>query len=65
MVGIAFLLLAGSPSGQPVFPYTDALPVKGCLTAATSLAHELVIATLDTREFAAAGVRLIDPARES
>ncbi|MGH2841993.1 MAG: PIN domain-containing protein [Solirubrobacteraceae bacterium] len=42
-----------------------AMPIKDSLIAATALAHELAIATLNIRDFAAAGVELIDPARDS
>lgn len=42
-----------------------AMPIKDSLIAATALAHELVIATLNIRDFAAAGVELMDPAQDS
>jgi toxin FitB len=38
-----------------------AMPVKDSLIAATALTHGLAIATLNVRDFAAAGVTLIDP----
>ena len=37
------------------------MPVKDSLIAATALTHDLAIATLNCRDFAAAGVALIDP----
>jgi predicted nucleic acid-binding protein len=39
-----------------------AMPVKDSLIAATALTHDLAIATLNRRDFDAAGVTLIDPA---
>ncbi len=42
-----------------------AMPIKDSLIAATALTHDLAIATLNLRDFAAAGVQLIDPARSS
>jgi hypothetical protein len=42
-----------------------AMPIKDSLIAATALKHDLAIATLNLRDFAAAGVQLIDPARSS
>lgn len=41
-----------------------AMPIKDSLIAATALAHDLAIATLNLRDFAATGVQLIDPARD-
>ena len=41
------------------------MPIKDSLIAATALKHDLAIATLNLRDFAAAGVQLIDPARSS
>jgi predicted nucleic acid-binding protein len=38
------------------------MPVKDSLIAATALTHELAVATLNRRDFEAAGVTLIDPA---
>jgi hypothetical protein len=38
-----------------------AMPVKDSFIAATALAHDLPLATLDRRDFAAAGVELIAP----
>jgi len=38
--------------------------IKDSLVAATALAHDLVIANFNVRDFAAAGVQLIDPAHE-
>lgn len=40
-----------------------AMPIKDSLIAATALTHGLAIATLNLRDFQAAGVELIDPAR--
>jgi hypothetical protein len=40
-----------------------AMSVKDSLIAATALTHGLAIATLNLRDFDAAGVELIDPAR--
>ena len=40
-----------------------AMPIKDSLIAATALTHGLAIVTLNLRDFAAAGVELIDPAR--
>lgn len=42
-----------------------AMPIKDSLIAATALAHDLVIATLNIRDFAAAGVQLINPSSET
>lgn len=42
-----------------------AMPIKDSLIAATALTHDLTIATLNLRDFEAAGVPLIDPARAS
>lgn len=39
-----------------------AMPIKDSLIAATALSHDLAIATLNRRDFEAAGVILIDPA---
>ena len=39
-----------------------AMPVKDSLIAATALTHDLALATLNARDFDAAGVRLVDPA---
>lgn len=39
-----------------------AMPIKDSLIAATALTHDLAIATLNLRDFQAAGVRLFDPA---
>lgn len=41
----------------------SAMPIKDSLIAATALTHGLAIVTLNLRDFAAAGVELIDPAR--
>ena len=38
-----------------------AMPIKDSLIAATALSHDLAFATLDRRDFAAAGVAIIDP----
>ncbi len=42
-----------------------AMPIKDSLIAATALAHDLVIATLNVRDFSAAGVQLIDPSSDT
>ncbi len=39
----------------------QAMPIKDSQIAATALAHDLEIATLNRRDFDAAGVRLVDP----
>jgi hypothetical protein len=39
-----------------------AMPIKDSLIAATALAHDLTLATLNRRDFEAAGVAVIDPA---
>ena len=41
-----------------------AMPVKDSLIAATALAHDMAIATLNRRDFDAAGVRLVEPRAE-
>jgi predicted nucleic acid-binding protein len=41
-----------------------AMPVKDSLIAATALAHDLAIATLNRRDFDAAGVRIVEPRSE-
>ncbi len=38
-----------------------AMPVKDSMIAASALAHDLAIATLNRRDFQAAGVELVDP----
>lgn len=38
-----------------------AMPVKDSLIAATALSHDLAVATLNRREFDAAGVTIVDP----
>ena len=38
-----------------------AMPIKDSLIAATALAHDLTVATRNQRDFAHAGVRLVDP----
>ncbi len=38
------------------------MPIKDSLIAATALTHDLAIATLDGRDFDAAGVTIVDPA---
>lgn len=40
-----------------------AMPIKDSLIAATALSHDLTVATLNRRDFEAAGVRIVDPAR--
>ena len=42
-----------------------AMPIKDSLIAATALVHDLVVATRNRADFEAAGVKLIDPFRES
>jgi predicted nucleic acid-binding protein len=42
-----------------------AMPIKDSLIAATALSHDLAIATLNRRDFEAAGVTVIDPAGEA
>ncbi len=37
------------------------MPVKDSMIAATALTHRLIVATRNTRDFAATGVQLIDP----
>lgn len=39
-----------------------AMPIKDSLIAATALTHDLTIATLNRRDFEAAGARIVDPA---
>ena len=41
-----------------------AMPVKDSLIAATALAHELAVVTLNRRDFDAAGVMVVDPILE-
>jgi predicted nucleic acid-binding protein len=38
-----------------------AMPIKDSLIAATALSHDLTIATLNGRDFEAAGVTIVDP----
>lgn len=38
-----------------------AMPIKDSLIAATALTHDLAIATLDRRDFEAAGLSVVDP----
>lgn len=38
-----------------------AMPVKDSLIAATALSHDLAVATLNRRDFDAAGVTIVDP----
>lgn len=40
-----------------------AMPVKDSLIAATALTHGLAIATLNVRDFEAAGAEIVDPSR--
>jgi predicted nucleic acid-binding protein len=42
-----------------------AMPVKDSLIAATALAHRLTVATLNRRDFEAAGVTIVDPATDA
>lgn len=41
-----------------------AMPVKDSFIAATALAHGLAVVTLNRRDFAAAGVPIVDPSEE-
>jgi toxin FitB len=41
-----------------------AMPIKDSFIAATALAHDLAVATLNGRDFDAAGVMVIDPVAE-
>lgn len=41
-----------------------AMPIKDSLIAATALAHELAVVTLNRRDFDAAGVPIVDPMAE-
>ena len=38
-----------------------AIPIKDSLIAATALSHDLAVATLNSRDFEAAGVLIVDP----
>ena len=40
------------------------MPIKDSLIAATALAHDLAVATLNRRDFDAAGVAIVDPLSE-
>ena len=42
-----------------------AMPIKDSLIGATALSHDLAIATLNSRDFEAAGVTIVDPAAGS
>lgn len=42
-----------------------AMPIKDSLIAATALSHDLAIATLNRRDFEAAGVSFVDPTAEA
>ncbi|HEY4812060.1 MAG TPA: PIN domain-containing protein [Solirubrobacteraceae bacterium] len=42
-----------------------AMPVKDSLIAATALAHDLAVVTLNRRDFDAAGVVIVDPAAKA
>jgi predicted nucleic acid-binding protein len=37
------------------------MPIKDSLIAATALAHDLTVVTLNRRDFDAAGVSIVDP----
>ncbi|HEV7937599.1 MAG TPA: hypothetical protein VGP18_06205 [Solirubrobacteraceae bacterium] len=41
------------------------MPIKDSLIAATALAHDLAVVTLNRRDFDAAGVVVFDPVAES
>jgi predicted nucleic acid-binding protein len=41
-----------------------AMPIKDSLIAATALSHNLAVATLNRRDFDAAGVAIVDPSAE-
>lgn len=41
-----------------------AMPIKDSLIAATALTHDLAVATLNPKDFRAAGVQLVDPSRD-
>jgi hypothetical protein len=41
-----------------------AMPIKDSLIAATALAHDLAVVTLNRRDFGAAGVSIVDPRSE-
>jgi toxin FitB len=41
-----------------------AMPIKDSLIAATALAHDLAVVTLNRRDFDAAGVSIVDPRSE-
>lgn len=41
------------------------MPVKDSLIAATALSYDLTVATLDRRDFEAAGVPIVDPAADA
>jgi predicted nucleic acid-binding protein len=41
-----------------------AMPIKDSLIAATALSHDLAVATLNRRDFDAAGVAIVDPMTE-
>ncbi|MGA7706064.1 MAG: PIN domain-containing protein [Solirubrobacteraceae bacterium] len=41
-----------------------AMPIKDSLIAATALAHDMAIATLNRRDFDAANVTIVDPSQE-
>lgn len=41
-----------------------AMPIKDSLIAATALTHDLTVATLNRRDFDAAGVPIVDPSEE-
>ncbi|MGC9221212.1 MAG: type II toxin-antitoxin system VapC family toxin [Solirubrobacteraceae bacterium] len=41
-----------------------AMPIKDSLIAATALTHDLAVATLNLKDFVAAGVQLVDPTRD-
>lgn len=38
-----------------------AIPIKDSLIAATALVHDLIVVTRNTRDFRAAGVKVLDP----
>ena len=54
----------GRAAGDASRAQGRAMPVKDSLIAATALAHELAVVTLNRRDFDAAGVMVVDPILE-